>query len=59
MSNTNKNKINRKHTNNINDIISKLKPPDERLIYCIKMLGLVKYYSNFARNNLNLKNFWL
>ena len=57
MSNTNRNKINRKHTNNINDIISKLKPPDERLIYCIKMLGLVKYYSNFARNNLNFEEF--
>ena len=49
-----------KISNNINN--KKIKqiniyPTDPRLIYCIKMLGIVKYYSNFAQKKLNFEGF--
>ena len=31
--------------------------PDERLIFCIKMLGLSKFYSNFVQKKLNFEEF--
>ena len=30
---------------------------DPRLIYCIKMLGLAKYYSNFIQKKINFEGF--
>ena len=42
---------------NLNKIISTIKPPDERLIYCIKKLGLSRYYSNFSQKNLSFEDF--
>lgn len=47
----------RNKSGNLNSIISKINPPDERLIYCIKMLGLTKYYSNFSYKNLTFEEF--
>ena len=47
----------RNKSGNLNNIISKINPPDERLIYCIKMLGLTKYYSNFSYKNLTFEEF--
>ena len=47
----------RNKSGNLISIISKINPPDERLIYCIKMLGLTKYYSNFSYKNLTFEEF--
>lgn len=62
---TEKNNINSFNNINLNNfnIISKKKPQikinptDPRLIYCIKMLGITKYYSNFAQKKINFEEF--
>ena len=44
-------------SNLISTIKNKKFLPDERLIFCIKMLGLSKYYSNFVQKKLNFEEF--
>ena len=56
----NLNIMNNSHRNDINSLnkdIYQIRQTDERLIYCIKMLGLSKYYSNLSQNNLNFEEF--
>ena len=51
------NKTKKNNINNLNNIISQIKPPDARLIYCIKKLGLSRYYSNFSQKNMTFEEF--
>ena len=51
------NKTMGKNSNHLNNILSQIKRPDARLIYCIKKLGLSRYYSNFSQNNLTFEEF--
>ena len=52
--------VNNTYKNNLNSLNymrNQINPPDERLIYCIKMLGLKKFYWNFFHKNLNFEDF--
>ena len=54
---TNKN-INNLKKNNITNNKKKqllITPVDPRLIYCIKMLGITKYYANFVQKKINFE----
>lgn len=60
--NNNINSFNNIYLNNFNIINQKkpqmkINPTDQRLIYCIKMLGITKYYSNFVQKKINFEEF--
>ena len=60
--NNNINSFNNIYLNNFNIINQKkpqikINPTDQRLIYCIKMLGITNYYSNFAQKKINFEEF--
>ena len=58
--NNNINSFNNIYLNNFNIINEKkpqINPTDQRLIYCIKMLGITKYYSNFVQKKINFEEF--
>ena len=60
--NNNVNSFNNINLNNFNIINQKkpqikINPTDIRLIYCIKMLGIAKYYCNFAQKKIDFKEF--
>ena len=43
--------------NSLNYMRNQINPPDERLIYCIKMLGLKNFYWNFFHKNYDFEDF--
>ena len=52
--------INNNYLNKINNTEKErmnITPTDPKLIFCIKMLGITKYYSNFSQNKLNFDDF--
>ena len=51
------NNSHRSYINSFNNDLHQIRKTDERLIYCIKMLGLSKYYSNLSQKNLNFEEF--
>ena len=49
--------INNTYRKDLNNIISRINRPDERLIYCLKMLGMEKYYFHFYEKNITFEEF--
>ena len=47
----------RNDLNSLNNMRNQINPPDERLIYCIKMLGLKNFYWNFFHKNYDFEDF--